>query len=83
MSLKLDLSKKQLWLGRLLAKGQVGFDELDFEQKLLMYEANVDISDVVPQGDIQEFEDKLALKNYFGPKEMAKSAARQAKKKLV
>jgi len=83
MSLKLDLSKEQLWIGKLLAKGQVEFDELDFERKLIMYEANVDISDVVPQEQIQDFEDKLALKNYFGPKEMAKSAARQARKRIA
>jgi len=83
MALQLDLSKKQLWLCRLLAKEQVTFDELDFEEKLIVYEANVDISDVVDQSEIQDFEDKLALKNYFGPKELAKSAARQAKSRLV
>lgn len=83
MSLSLDLTKEQLWYCKLLAKGQVEFSELDFEKKLLVYEANVDISDEVPVEDIQEFEDTLAMKNYFGPVEMAKAAARRTARSIT
>jgi hypothetical protein len=83
MPLQLDLTKDQLWYCKLLAKGQVEFNELDFETQLIVYESNVDISDTVSEEDLREFEDKLALKNYFGPREMAKAAARRTKERLV
>jgi len=83
VALKLDLTKDQLWYCKLLAKGQIEFSELDFELQLLLYESNVDLSDTVDPDTLRDFEDKLALKNYFGPKEMAKAAARQTKRKIA
>lgn len=83
MALQLDLGKRELWFLKLLAKGQVEFEEMPFERKLLVYEANVDITDVVDQDQIREFEEELAMKNYFGPTEMAKAAAKRTKRKLV
>lgn len=83
MSLKLDLTKDELWYCKLLAKGQIEFEELDFDLQLLLYESNVNISDTVDQETLEEFENKLALKNYFGPKELAKAAGRTATQKIL
>lgn len=83
MSLKLDLTKEELWYCKLLAKGQIEFEELDFDLQLLLYEANVDLSDTVDSETLRDFEEKLALKNYFGPKELARAATRKAKRRLV
>ena len=83
MPVALDLTKDQWWYCKLLAKGQVEFEELDFEKKLLVYEANVDISDTVPREQIEEFEEELAMKNYFGPKEMARTAAARTKRRIL
>lgn len=83
MPIALDLTERELWYCKLLAKGQVEFDELDFEEKLLVYEMNVDITDAVPKEDIREFEEALALKNYFGPGELAKTAARRAAGRVI
>lgn len=83
MALSLDLTKDEYWYCKLLAKGQVEFSELDFDKKLLVYEANVNITDTVSQEEIEEFEEKLALKGYFGTTELAKQAAKTTKEKLV
>ena len=83
MALQLDLTKEELWYCKLLAKGQIEFEELDFDLQLLIYESNVNLADTVDREVLQDFEDKLALKNYFGPKALAKAAARQTKQRLV
>lgn len=83
MPLQLDLSKEELWYCKLLAKGQIEFEELDFDLQLLIYESNVNIADTVDQETLEDFEEKLAMKNYFGPTEMAKTAAKKTKEKLV
>lgn len=83
MSLRLDIGEKELWYLKLLAKGQIEFEEMDFEKKLLVYEANVDISDVVDQEEMRSFEEELAMKNYFGPTELAKAAAKRTKRRLI
>lgn len=83
MSLQLDLTKQELWYCKLLAKGQIEFEELDFDLQLLIYESNVNLADTVDQEVLEDFEDKLALKNYFGPTQLAKTAAKQTKERLV
>lgn len=83
MSLQLDLTKQELWYCKLLAKGQIEFEELDFDLQLLIYESNVNLADTVDQEVLEDFEDKLALKNYFGPKKLAEAAARRTKQRLV
>lgn len=83
MSLQLDLTKEQLWQCKLLAKGQTEFDELDFETQLLVYESNVNISDVVDEEALRDFEDTLAMKGYFGVSELARAAARQTRQRIA
>lgn len=82
MSLQLDLTKDEWWYCKLLAKGQLPFEEMTFDQKLLVYEANIDISDTVPVEQLEEFEDELARRGYFGTKEQMKQRAVDTKRKF-
>lgn len=52
------------------------WNDYTFDQKLVVYECPVDISGVVDDEDLREFERGLALEGYFGVEELAKEATR-------
>lgn len=80
---RLPLSKDQLWLVKLLAKGQVEWDELDYDDKKKLYYTQIDLSYRVTDDQLSEFEDKMALKGEFGIKRMAKAAVGETKMRLT
>jgi len=81
-AISIDLSKKELFYGRELAKGNMEFDDLEFHEKLAMYESGVSLQPVVPKETIEDFEHTLAMKGYFGTGKMVKAAVREGRSKL-
>ena len=80
---RLTLSKEQLWYAKLLAKGQVEWEELDFEKKKALYRSGVDLSYKVSDGEMRQFERELGMKGEFGIRGIARAAAASAKEKVL
>lgn len=80
---RLSLSKKQLWMLQLLAKGQKEWDEFTFQEKKMLYDTGIDLSYRVSPDQMQEFERKMALKGEFGVTGIARAAAESASEALL
>ena len=80
---KLSLSKEELWNLKLLAKGQVEWEELDSETKEMLYNTPIDLSYKVSNEELREFELKLALKGKKGVTGIGRAAAELAKRKVT
>lgn len=80
---RLTLGKEQLWKLKLLAKGQVEWEEMDFEDKKMLYDTGIDLSWKVSSDEMREFERKLALKGEFGVRGIARAAAESASEALI
>jgi len=62
MAVRLSVSSEmELHLLQELAKGNIDFSKLSPEYKLMLYQSDFDIGEVVPQEDIREFEKRYMM----------------------
>lgn len=83
MALQLQLSKDQLWKVKLLAKGQIDWEDLDYEEKKMLYDTGIDLSYRVSEEQMQEFERTMAMKGEFGISGIARAATESARERIL
>lgn len=79
---KLPLSKKELFYAKKMARGHLDWGELSYEEKKMMYETPIDLSDRVSDEQIDSLETEMAIRGEFGPAAVGKAAVTKAASRL-
>ena len=69
-------SKRELYLLKELAKGSFEFEDLNEEEKYIVYNSESDISTVVPVEQIREYESMHSMSRTLSPMERMKRHVR-------
>lgn len=82
-AIQVDVTGREMRLAKLLKDGHRDWDDMDQEDKLMLYECPFHLEGIVPEDDIQMFEHELELDGYFGAVRMARASVREGYGRLA
>lgn len=80
--LKLRLSKRELHHAILLARGDIQWEHLDYEDKVALYETGVDLTDTVEPEKVNELERRIEAGEGKGLPSIGRSVIRAARRRI-